>query len=76
MHDPITLESYSRDPRYVARKAEEYLASAEANLTAERYTVAAGDAILWVLEDNPRARRFYERRGWIDEQLERYICAS
>ena len=21
-------------------------------------------AILWVLEDNPRARRFYEREGW------------
>jgi ribosomal protein S18 acetylase RimI-like enzyme len=24
----------------------------------------AADAILWVLEDNPRARRFYEREGW------------
>ncbi len=23
-----------------------------------------GEAILWVLEDNPRARRFYEREGW------------
>ncbi len=23
-----------------------------------------GAAILWVLEDNPRARRFYEREGW------------
>lgn len=22
------------------------------------------EAILWVLEDNPRARGFYERRGW------------
>ena len=22
------------------------------------------DAVLWVLEDNPRARRFYERAGW------------
>jgi ribosomal protein S18 acetylase RimI-like enzyme len=22
------------------------------------------DAFLWVLEDNPRARRFYEREGW------------
>ena len=21
-------------------------------------------AVLWVLEDNPRARRFYERQGW------------
>jgi RimJ/RimL family protein N-acetyltransferase len=25
---------------------------------------ASGDAVLWVLEDNPRARRFYEREGW------------
>jgi ribosomal protein S18 acetylase RimI-like enzyme len=27
---------------------------------------AAGyrDAILYVLDDNPRARRFYEREGW------------
>ncbi len=22
------------------------------------------DAVLWVLEDNPRARRFYEKHGW------------
>jgi GNAT superfamily N-acetyltransferase len=22
------------------------------------------DALLWVLTDNPRARRFYERNGW------------
>jgi len=27
VRDPVTGESYSRDPRYVARKAEEYLAS-------------------------------------------------
>jgi glutamine synthetase len=27
VHDPITGEPYSRDPRYVARKAEEHLAS-------------------------------------------------
>jgi ribosomal protein S18 acetylase RimI-like enzyme len=25
---------------------------------------ASGAAVLWVLEDNPRARRFYEREGW------------
>ena len=24
-------------------------------------------ATLWVLEDNPRARRFYEREGWIPD---------
>ena len=30
------------------------------------------DVILWVLEDNPRARRFYEREGWVldDERKE------
>jgi len=30
-------------------------------------TLRAGgfdEAVLWVLEDNPRARRFYERAGW------------
>ncbi|MGH9129859.1 MAG: type I glutamate--ammonia ligase [Acidimicrobiales bacterium] len=27
VHDPITGEPYSRDPRYIARKAEDYLAS-------------------------------------------------
>jgi ribosomal protein S18 acetylase RimI-like enzyme len=25
------------------------------------------EGILWVLEDNPRARRFYEREGWIED---------
>ena len=35
------------------------LASAEERLTAE-YDAA----LLWVLEENPRARRFYERAGW------------
>ena len=29
------------------------------------------EAILWVLEDNPRARTFYEREGWtVDGQAE------
>jgi len=27
VRDPVTGESYSRDPRYVAKKAEDYLAS-------------------------------------------------
>ena len=39
-----TLE-HRNHARSFLRKAEEYLASAEANLAAERYTVAAGDAI-------------------------------
>ena len=25
----------------------------------------SGEAVLWVLEDNPRARRFYEREHWV-----------
>ena len=39
-----TLEQRTH-ARGFLKKAEEYLASAEANLSAERYTVAAGDAI-------------------------------
>ncbi|MBB1513267.1 hypothetical protein H5399_12420 [Tessaracoccus sp. MC1627] len=39
-----TLE-HRNHARSFLKKAEEYLASAEANLSAERYTVAAGDAI-------------------------------
>lgn len=39
-----TLEQRNH-ARSFLKKAEEYLASAEANLAAERYTVAAGDAI-------------------------------
>jgi ribosomal protein S18 acetylase RimI-like enzyme len=32
---------------------------------AERQLASEYDAaLLWVLEDNPRARRFYERAGW------------
>ena len=29
--------------------------------------VTAGASELWVYEDNPGARRFYERRGWVAE---------
>jgi len=35
------------------------MAAARAELEA-----AYATSILWVLEDNPRARRFYERAGW------------
>jgi ribosomal protein S18 acetylase RimI-like enzyme len=31
---------------------------------AELRAAGCRDASLWVLEDNPRARRFYEREGW------------
>jgi GNAT superfamily N-acetyltransferase len=30
----------------------------------EELATAHEEAILWVLDDNPRARRFYEREGW------------
>jgi GNAT superfamily N-acetyltransferase len=30
----------------------------------ERLRTEYGSATLWVLEDNPRARHFYERAGW------------
>lgn len=35
----------------------------EAGVEAMRAT-GWSEAILWVLEDNPRARRFYKREGW------------
>jgi ribosomal protein S18 acetylase RimI-like enzyme len=35
------------------------LAAGEEQLASEYHA-----ALLWVLEDNPRARRFYERAGW------------
>jgi GNAT superfamily N-acetyltransferase len=31
----------------------------------ERLREEYAEATLWVLEDNPRARRFYERAGWV-----------
>lgn len=31
------------------------------------------EARLWVLEDNPRARRFYERRGWRENGTTRVV---
>ena len=30
------------------------------------------EAILWVLDDNPRARRFYERSGWVLDGAEQH----
>lgn len=41
------------------------MAGALAHLVESRF----GDALLWVLEDNPRARRFYERAGWNTDGL-------
>lgn len=40
--------------------ADELLDHTEERLRAEGFDTA----VLWVLADNPRARRFYERHGW------------
>ena len=40
--------------------ADELLAHTELRLRAEGFDTA----VLWVLDANPRARRFYERHGW------------
>ena len=39
------------------------LMDAAVDWLAERWQ----EAILWVAEENPRARRFYERYGWVAE---------
>lgn len=40
--------------------ADELITYTEERLRAEGFDIA----VLWVLDDNPRARRFYERHGW------------
>ncbi len=40
--------------------ADELIEHVEVRLMAEGFD----SAVLWVLDDNPRARRFYERHGW------------
>lgn len=44
--------------------ARELMAAARAWFATEGYATA----MLWVLADNPRARRFYEREGWRAER--------
>jgi GNAT superfamily N-acetyltransferase len=61
--DPETGELYAL---YVLPAAE---GTGVGRLLMERGLLAlaelgCGSATLWVLEDNPRARRFYERGGW------------
>ncbi len=40
--------------------ADSMMEHVEQRLQAEGF----GTVVLWVLDDNPRARRFYERHGW------------
>jgi GNAT superfamily N-acetyltransferase len=46
-----------------SRAAPELMAAAHEWFAQEGYATA----MLWVLADNPRARRFYEREGWRPE---------
>jgi GNAT superfamily N-acetyltransferase len=47
-------------------------ASVALHAEALRRLAAAGHrgAVLWVVRDNPRARRFYEREGWVADGQE------
>ncbi len=46
--------------------ADELMKHTETRLRAEGF----GSAVLWVLDDNPRARRFYEKLGWAASGIE------
>jgi ribosomal protein S18 acetylase RimI-like enzyme len=66
--DSGELYSINVDPdAWGAGAGRELLEAAQDELRALGY----GDAILWVLPGNDRARRFYERAGWTDDGVER-----
>ena len=46
--------------------ADDLMTYTEERLKAEGFDIA----VLWVLDDNPRARRFYERHGWKTSGIE------
>ncbi len=46
--------------------ATDLMVHVEQRLKAEGFD----SAVLWVLDDNPRARRFYERQGWAASGIE------
>ena len=51
---------YVTPERWGSGAGRALMAAAVEALRAARFS----EAVLWVLEDNPRARRFYERAGW------------
>lgn len=51
---------YLHPDRWGSGAASELMDHVEQRLRAEGFATA----VLWVLDDNPRARRFYERHGW------------
>jgi GNAT superfamily N-acetyltransferase len=46
--------------------ADELMTYVESRLKAEGFNTS----VLWVLDDNPRARRFYERHDWVASGIE------
>jgi glutamine synthetase len=64
VHDPITLEAYDRDPRYVARKAEAYLKT-----TGIADTIFIGPEAEFFVFDNIRySTNTYESYYHIDSE--------
>lgn len=51
---------YLRPTAWGTGAADELMTRCHEYLRSEGFV----DAVLWVLRDNPRARRFYERNGW------------
>jgi GNAT superfamily N-acetyltransferase len=51
---------YLHPDRWGCGAAAELMDHVEQRLKAEGFATV----VLWVLDDNPRARRFYERHGW------------
>lgn len=61
------INAFYADPRVWGRGvAAALIVHTELRLRAEGFA----DAVLWVLIDNPRARRFYERHGWTPTGIE------
>jgi len=61
------VNAFYLDPRVWGTGVSDALMQhVEVRLRAEGFDAA----VLWVLRDNPRARRFYERHGWATSGLE------
>jgi GNAT superfamily N-acetyltransferase len=58
---------YAAPERWGTGLGRALMAEAEAQLRRLGFTTAT----LWVLRDNQRARRFYERAGWLPDGTEK-----
>jgi GNAT superfamily N-acetyltransferase len=58
---------YVRPDRWGTGAGRALMEAGEAELRELRHT----NAVLWVFEDNPRARRFYEAAGWLTDGARR-----